>query len=97
MTNKILNNIEKICSHCFSARDNIPSIFLMDNIKYGQYFLFADGQTAFLWIEMKTADKEVQVNTFYPNALSKRSLMYLIRNDNDLVALTGISSMDKLL
>ncbi|XP_050056132.1 uncharacterized protein LOC126549798 [Aphis gossypii] len=54
-------------------------------------------KTTVLSNEIKTADKEVQVNTFHSDSLFRRSIMDLIRNDEDLVALTGIPSMDKLL
>jgi len=54
-------------------------------------------KTTVLSNEIKTADKEVQVNTFHSDSLFRRSIMDLIRNDEDLVALTGIPSIEKLL
>jgi len=54
-------------------------------------------KTTVLSNEIKIVDKEVQVNTFHSDSSFRKSIMDLIRNDEDLVALTGIPSMDKLL
>lgn len=77
--------------------NNLSSSTVTNEEKNMSSSTVTDEKTALLSIEMKTVDKEVQVNTLESTFLSKRSIMDLIRNNDDLVALTGIPSMDKLL